>query len=42
MYLYLEKTRKMTMGQGTLPDCKYNIVKLQEDHEIVENDTRDP
>jgi len=42
MYLYLEKMSRMTMGQGTLPDCKYNLVKLREDHEIVENDAREP
>jgi len=42
MYLYLEKIRRMIIGQGTLPDCKYNLVKLQEDHEIVENDARVP
>jgi len=42
MYLYLEKMRRMTMGQGILPDYKYNLIKLREDHEIVENDAREP
>jgi len=42
MYLYLEHMRTMTMGERTLSDCKYNLVKFQKDHKIIENDTRKP